>query len=348
MFEKNQPEIESEDTQATKTAGTDPSVEAPRPNRRRLLYALLIYVAAMLITGILAFVQGRNINTETQVAAASQAMNEQFELGLTDLEAGRFEIAKQRFEAIIRYDPAYPGAEDMLVEALVHVNVPTITPTSLPTATPDPSPPDQLLIQAEEAISTSDWDTAINKLLTLRGKDPTFKPTRVDGLMYIALRNRGMELIAQGLMEEGLYNLSLAARFGPLDRDALFRETLARQYILANSYIGLNWARAAELFGPLCEQGATLDSCPKFGEAAWNYGELLWNAEEICDAAEYFTASLEAWPNPDLEEEAEDAVEDCEDLRRPPPTATPEATLTPTPTPDGNGGGNGGGNGNGG
>ena len=195
---------------------------AASPRRSRLVYALLIYIAAMLVVGFLAFTQGRGINVETQSAAVAQALYEQFELGVADLEAGRYQIAHQRFEAIIRYDPAYPGAEDMLVEALIHLNVPTITPTALPTPTPDPSPPDQLLAQAEAAITAGDWDTAINKLLSLRAKDANFKTLRVDGLMYIALRNRGMILISQGSMEEGLYNLSLAARFGPLDRDALF------------------------------------------------------------------------------------------------------------------------------
>jgi tetratricopeptide (TPR) repeat protein len=341
MSDSDQLDLSQEETQASPAAALPNGEESAQPKRRRFLYAFLVYVAAMLIIGIFAFLQGRNINTETQDAAVSEALYEQFELGLADLEAGNFELARQRFEAIISYDPAYPGAEDMLVEALVFLNVPTITPTSLPTPTPDPSPPDQLLVQAEAAITESDWDTAINKLLALRGKDPTYETTRVDGLMYIALRNRGMELISMGFMEEGLYNLSLVARFGPLDRDALYRETLARQYILANSYIGLNWARAADLFGPLCEQGATLDSCPKYGEAAWSYGELLWDADDICGAAEYFTASLDAWPNPDLDEEAEDAVEECEESRRPPPTATPEFTPAPSPTPDGNGGGNG-------
>ena len=119
-------------------------------------------------------------------------------------------------------------------------------------------------------------------------------------------------------------------------------ETLARQYILANSYIGLNWGRAAELFGPLCEQGATLDSCPKFGETAWRYGEQLWDAGDICGASEQFSASLEAWPNADLEQEAKDAVDACEDSRRPPPTATPDVTPTPTPPDGGGGNGNGG------
>jgi tetratricopeptide (TPR) repeat protein len=331
-----------EPTQSHATGAETEEHEGGSSRRRRFLTALLIYIAAMVVVGGLAYIQGRNINTESETAAVTEALYEQFELGVADLEAGRFELARQRFEAIISYDPTYPGAEDMLVEALVFSNVPTITPTSLPTATPDPSPPDQLLFQAEEAISGSDWDTAINKLLALRAKDPDYETTRVDGLMYIALRNRGMALISQGFMEEGLYNLSLAARFGPLDRDALFRETLARQYVLANSYIGLNWFRAAELFGPLCAQGATLDSCPKYGDAAWRYGEQLWDAGDICGAAEYFTASLEAWPNDDLDEEKNDAVEACEDSRRPPPTATPEFTPTPTPTPDGGGGGNGG------
>lgn len=339
MSDSDQQDLSPEDTQASPIPELTTDDPVTQPRRRRLLYALLIYLAAMLLVAFLAYSQGRNLNTEAQDAAVTQALLEQFELGVADLEAGRFEIARQRFEAIISYDPSYPGAEDMLVEALVNSNVPTITPTSLPTATPDPSPPDQLLAQAEAAVTNLDWDLAIDKLLSLRAKDPGYQTARVDGLMYIALRNRGMELISQGSMEEGLYNLSLAARFGPLDRDALFRETLARQYILANSYIGLNWLRAAELFGPLCEQGATLDSCPKYGDAAWRYGEQLRDAGDVCGAAEYFTASLNAWPNSDLDKEAEEAVEQCEESQRPPPTATPEFTPTPTPTPDGGGGG---------
>lgn len=338
----DQQEPSSEDTQASQTVTSLETIQAAQPKRRRLFYVFLVYIAAMLIVSGLAYLQGRNINTETEGAAVAQALFEQFELGLADLEAGRYELAKQRFEAIIRYDPTYPGAEDMLVEVLVFLDVPTITPTTLPTSTPDPSPPEQLLAQAESAIAESDWDTAINKLLSLRGKDPSFETVRVDGLMYIALRNRGMALISQGLMEEGLYNLSLAARFGPLDRDALFRETLAQQYLLANSYIGLNWIRAAELFSSLCAQGATLDSCPKYGDAAWRYGEQLWDAGDICGAAEQFTASLAAWPNPDFDKEAEEAVEACEDSRRPPPpppeTPTPIPTPTPTATPEGGGG----------
>lgn len=315
-----------------------------RPSRRRVLYIFLAYLLALLLVGGVAYAQGRGMNRNLIDDEVSRALLEQYELGVADLEAGRYENARQRFEAIIRYDPTYPGVEDLLVEALVNTNVPTVTPPAAPTATPDPSPPEDLFTQAEAALSASDWTLAITKLLALRGKDSGYQSVRVDGMMYVALRYRGMELISGGEMEEGLYNLSLAQRFGPLDRDAMFRESLAQQYLLANSYLGLNWGRAAELFGPLCDQGATVDSCSKYGDAAWKYGDQLWDAGDPCAAQEQYGGSLDAWPHPEVEPTATKAAKACAEASAPPPP--PPATMTPTPTltptPDGSGGGNGG------
>lgn len=309
-----------------------------------MLYVLLIYIAALFIVGLFAYFQGRRTNTLLNQEQLDQALSEQYELGLADLESGRYAIARQRFEAVIQYNPEYPGAEDGLVEALLNLDVPTITPTPQATATPDPSPPDQLLADAKAAINSGDWNTVVNKLLTLRGKDPEYEKVKVDGYLYIAMRNIGMDLIAQGEMEEGLYNLSLAEQFGPLDRDALFRRTLAQQYLLANSFIGLNWARAAELFAGLCEQGATTDSCPKFADAAWNYGDQLWEAGDPCGADDQYEASLDAYEFPELEPTADKADDECEKLRATPTPPPPTPTLTPTP--DGGGGDGGDGNGN--
>ncbi len=333
-----------QETQATTSVD---AMKSGSSRRKRVLYALLIYIAALFIVGIFAYLQGRQTNAFNNDEQLSQALGEQYELGVEDLEAGRYAIARQRFEAVIQYDPEYPGAEDGLVEALIHLDVPTTTPTPQATATPDPSPPDQLLANARAAINAGDWNTVVNKLLTLRGKDPEYEKIKVDGYLYIALRNIGMDLIAQGEMEEGLYNLSLAEQFGPLDRDALFRRTLAQQYLLANSFIGLNWERAAELFAGLCEQGATTDSCPKFAEAAWKYGDQLWDADDPCGADAQYQASLDAYPFPELEPTADKADDECEKLRATPtpPPSTPTPTFTPTP--DGGGVGSGDGNGGG-
>jgi tetratricopeptide (TPR) repeat protein len=324
-----------------------PEIEAnpvTRTSRRRVFYILLAYILTLTLVGGVAYAQGRGINQNIAGEEISRALQEQFDLGVADLAAGRFENARQRFEAIIRYDPTFPGAEERLIEALVNTNVPTVTPPAAPTATPDPSPPEELFAQAQAAIGSNDWTLAINKLLALRAKDPAYQAIRVDGLMYIALRNRGMQLISAGEMEEGLYNLSLAQRFGPLDRDAMFRESLAQQYLLANSYLGLNWGRAAELFAPLCEQGATADSCSKYGNAAWKFGDQLWDAGDPCAAQEQYFGSLAAWPFPEMEPTAVEAENACAEATAPPPpppaTETPTPTLTPTP--DGSDGGNGG------
>ncbi len=110
-----------------------------------MFHIFLVYLAALVAIGLVAYFQGRGLNSAEQIAQVSEAMYEQFELGIVDLEAGRYEIARQRFEAIINFDPAYPGAEDMLVVALVNLNVPTVTPAPEPTSTPDLSPPEDLM-----------------------------------------------------------------------------------------------------------------------------------------------------------------------------------------------------------
>lgn len=321
--------------------GTPPEA---RSRRQRIRNAVLIYIAALFVVGLFAYIQGRRANLQNNEAELTQALDEQFQLGVQDLSSGRYAVARQRFEAVIQYDPEYPGAEDALVEALLNLDIPTITPTPQATPTPDPSPPEQLFADAKAAIDTGDWNTVINKLLSLRGKDPEYQKVKVDGYLYIALRNRGMDLIAQGEMEEGLYNLSLAEQFGPLDRDALFRRTLAQQYLLANSFIGLNWDRAAELFEGLCDQGATSDSCPKFADAAWKYGDQLWDAGDVCGADSRYQDSIEAYTFPELEPTADKARKVCATETAPPPKPTKTPGPTDTPTPDG-GGGNGDGDG---
>ena len=356
MLSGQPPSGTPDDTQPIKatsqpiTAIPDAEPTPRRLSRRRWLWFALLYLVAILVIGLLAFTQGRRANLVQSQDQVAQFLQEQFELGLRDLDAGQYELARQRFEAIVRYDPNFPGAEKILIEICLALNVPTVTPTPRPTMTPDPAPPEELFDQARTALANSDWTTVINKLLTLRSKDPSYRSVEADGMMYIALRNRGMELIAQGQMEEGLYDLSLAERFGPLDREAGFRRTLAEQYLWANSFFGLNWARAAELFNPLCQQGATLDSCPKYAEAAWKYGDQLWAADDPCGAKDQYGGSLSAWENGTRAPTATEASVACETATAPPPPPpkptetptlegtptgefTPEGTPTETPTP---------------
>ena len=96
--------------------------------RRRWLWFVLLYLAAILVVGLLAFAQGRRANLMQNQDQVVQFLQEQFELGLRDLDAKQYELARQRFEAIVRYDPNFPGAEEMLIEIYLAVNVPTVLP----------------------------------------------------------------------------------------------------------------------------------------------------------------------------------------------------------------------------
>lgn len=329
---------EPEDTQPTEIT---PEINSPSgviepsngdPRRRRWIWYVLLYILVVVVVGSIAFLQGRSAQQTREQDQISQFLQEQFELGIEDLNAGQYELARQRFEAIARYDPSFPGVQEILVEIYVVLNIPTITPTLEPTPTPDPSPPEELFAHAQTALAEGDWTTVINKLLALRSKDPTYRSVEADGMMYIALRNRGMELISQGFMEEGLYDLSLAERFGPLDREAGYRRTLAQQYLFANSYFGLNWERAADLFETLCAQGATIDSCYKFGEASWYFGDQLMAASEPCAAMEQYDRSLSSWEWDMRFPTATEAANICATALAPPPVSP---TPSETPTPDG-------------
>jgi tetratricopeptide (TPR) repeat protein len=329
---------EPEDTQPTdKPPEINPPSGVIEPSkgdtrRRRWIWYVLIYILVVAVVGTVAFLQGRSTLQTREQDQITQFLQEQFELGIEDLNSGQYELARQRFEAIARYDPSFPGVQEILIEIYVILNVPTITPTFEPTPTPDPSPPEELFAHAQTALTEGDWTMVINKLLALRSKDPTYRSVEADGMMYIALRNRGMDLIAQGLMEEGLYDLSLAERFGPLDREAGYRRTLAQQYLFANSYFGLNWERAANLFETLCAQGATIDSCYKFGEAAWYYGDQLMSASDPCAAMEQYDRSLSSWEWDVRFPIATEAANICATALAPPPVSP---TPSETPTPDG-------------
>lgn len=329
---------EPEDTQPTEnTPKINPpsGVIEPSPGdyrRRRWIWYVLIYILVVAVVGTVAFLQGRSVLQTREQDQITQFLQEQFELGIDDLNTGQYELARQRFEAIARYDPSFPGVQEILIEIYVVLNIPTITPTFEPTSTPDPSPPEELFAHAQTALADGDWTTVINKLLALRSKDPTYRSVEADGMMYIALRNRGMDLIAQGLMEEGLYDLSLAERFGPLDREAGYRRTLAQQYLFANSYFGLNWERAANLFETLCAQGATIDSCYKFGESAWYFGDQLMSASDPCAAMEQYDRSLSSWEWDVRFPTATEAANMCATALAPPPVSP---TPSETPTPDG-------------
>jgi tetratricopeptide (TPR) repeat protein len=319
------------------TKPTEPSAPAAPSLLRRLRWPLLLLLVALVLGGISGYLVGTHQREATQREAVAQRAREQFDLGVEDLQAGRFELARQRFEYVIRLDPIYPGAPERLAEALVALRAGTATPVALATPTPNLAPVEDLFTEAMAALDQEDWTTAIDLLIGLRAKDGTFRAVEVDGMFYNAFRNRGVQRIAeQGLLEEGIYDMSRAERFAPLDRDANNWRSWAELYLQADSYMGLNWAKAAQYFAEVFAVAPYLrgDAYVKYATASQEYGEQLFAAGDPCGAEAQFEISLNAWLNATLFPTATEAWVKCEESQYvPPPAETPTPTETPTETP---------------
>jgi tetratricopeptide (TPR) repeat protein len=303
---------------------------------------LLIPLAAM-AAGLGGYLSGAGARETSRQEAVKEIARSQFELGLADLEAGRYELARQRFEYVIQVDPTYPGAAEMLVQALVNIEEPILEATPVASPTPNLAPVDEMFAQAEEAFAAQDWTRVIDTLIALRAKDPTYRAVDADGMMYVALRNRGLHLIRnEWELEAGLYDLARAERFGPLDKEAEDWRFSARYYLLANSYFGLNWGLSTDLFLELCVPAAVWDSCDRASVSAEGYADLLDEAGDPCEAVR----QIDEWEWPSdlpilqpIYDVHSTLNSRCEASRPPEPTITPTPdgipTETPTETPPG-------------
>ncbi len=295
---------------------------------------LLLVPLAAVIAGLFGYFGGQAQREQAQAQALAALAGEQFAQGMDDLQAGRYSLARQRFEYVIRLDPAFPEAADRLVEALSHIQTPIQGGAATPTPTVNLAPVEELFDQARAALSQADWTRVLDTLLALRAKDPAYRAVEVDGMMYVALRNRGLDRIRnQWQLELGMYDLSRAARFGPLDKDATDWQTTAGLYLQANSYIGLRWDLSIDLFLDLCLAGVW-DSCDKLATAVPNYADFLLGLmdEDPCTAQSMFDSW--GWPvDMPVMQPIYDALAttnaECARLN---PTAAPEPTPTETPT----------------
>jgi hypothetical protein len=334
----------------TPPGGTTPPTGTPRRRRRPVWWHWLVGIPlyGMLVLGVAGLAgywTGLDQRASAEAALSNEALKEQFDLGVQDLLAQRYELARQRFDYILSVDPNYPGALELLEEARVALNQPTLTPSPVPSPTTDLSPTptlnlgslDGLFAAAQAAQVSGDWDGVINALLALRGQSPDYRRQEANQLLYSALRNRGLQKIWNGDQEPGIYDLTLAQRLAPLDSQAQSWLNSAAFYLFANSYFGLDPALATQNFSSLCAAGIW-DSCFKFARAAWEYADLLFkDQDDPCAAVQQYAASLDTYSDSAREPTATKAAEVCMTATAPRPTATPtitlEATLFFTETP---------------
>jgi len=274
---------------------------------------------------------------------AGEASN-QYILAQQDIALGNFDRARQRLEYIIKIDPNYPNVSEQLALVLTQQRI-TATPTLMPTPTLTPTPDyrgrDELFGQAQNQLIARDWSGAIETLLLLRKNYPDFMVVKVDGMLFVALRNRGIDKIAQlHDLEGGNYDLTLAERFGPLDAEANNWRNWAELYIRGASFWGVDWGQSVYYFSQLAAAAPNLSDIAgwtatnRYLDALLGYGDWLAARGQWCDAQTQYDTYMMLLANPQVEPTAVFAADQCAQGSIPEVTPGGEVTSTPeTPLP---------------
>lgn len=347
---------ENETTTQTQLEGEEAKKAKKKFFERRSGWIIAV-AGLVLVILILAAVTGaaRGINdrvslAETQAAPRIQA---QLDGARQDIEEGRYEVALSRLNWILEEMADFLSDEELAEVGEVYsqtlvlisqIVTPTPRPTPVPTEpvntpTPDLRGEQDLFDNAKKFMEDRAWNDVILTLAALRQKDLTFRTVQVDGMLYIALRNRGLEkILAQGSLEPGIYDLTLAERFAPLDSRAEGIRTWTRLYLSGASYWEIDWAQVVFYFEqvyphvPNLRDGTFMTATDRYRLGAIEYANQLAALGEYCLAQEYYERALAIISNPEIQPTAQWVGEACASGEEAPPPPTQEE-VQPTPTP---------------
>ncbi len=322
-------------------SASDPSATQPgQPSRLHRPFSILgLSFAFILLVAIALAAYGgyrAGLQQHAQEFRATQTieLQQQYNLGLTDLAGGRYAVAADRFEYILKLDPAYPGASDALTRARAALNV-TATPTRAPIPTPASQSSADWLAAAQQYVAAEDWDSALSQLTALRGADPTYELTQVNQLLFTAFRERGVVRLLGDEMEGGIFDLTQAEAFGPLDDEAKNYRAWARLYLNAQSFWGLDWPTTLLNLQLLYTLAPNFkDTSTKYYQATLHYADQLARAGDQCAAANQYALSQTVFIDQTIADTLATAQVAC--LLTPTATPTLDPALTPpieTPTP---------------
>jgi len=313
-------------------------------------FMLVIYLALAMfcfiaLSGTAGWMSGRGQYNVTATLEAEKYLFEQYALAKDDLVSGRYELARQRFEYIFVRSPEFLDVADQWLQVMAIINttqIPALSPTEaivVITPTRDPRPIEELFTQSKVLIAAQDWVQAIDTLAALRREDPAYQFVQVDGMLYLALRNRGADkILNQGNLEGGLYDFALAEKFGPLDYQASNYRDWARLYLIGNSFWYAYPDIAASYYGqvaavaPNLRDASGLTAFYRYWASLVQYGDKLAGEHQWCLAAEQYRIALNALADNTISATATFADQQCLFLT---PSATASATATPSPSATG-------------
>lgn len=308
-----------------------------------LLLAFLV-IAVGVFAGIRS---GLNTRLTTERGKRLEIAAEYFNYGIDSMNQGNYELAKSQFMYVNDLVPGFPGLLERLTEVEMKLAM-ALTPIATLTLTPTPDTRGigEMFNQAKQAIQAQDWNAALSNLESMRNLEPGYNAIEADAMYYLVLRMLGVQQINGGDLESGIYDLTLAARFAPLDREAEGSREWARRYLTAAAYWGIDWEAVVNLFEPIASNWPYLQdingrtAISRFIEGMIRFGDQYAARGDACNAFHQYQRARDSLSQIG-QNESFVLQGDTEDLQTKidkvflvcyPPTATPEPTYTPTPT----------------
>jgi hypothetical protein len=327
-------------------AEENPNIEKPvekahKPKRGWWIFGGILLILLLAAAGsYLGYQEAMRQRLAKQSSQVTLETTTQFQLVDQDIAAKRLSVARQRLDYIIKLDPSFPGAQEKLAQVMYLASI-TETPTPAPTPTLTPTVDtrgvEDLYNQAIQFMASKDWDKVINELDQLRKQNVSYRVYDVDGLYYMALRNRGADkILKNGQLQEGLYDLALAEKFGPLDGDANGYRNWANLYLTGQAYWGVDWQKVVDIFTqiypsyPGLRDSSGITATERFRQASISLGDQQMTAAKPCDADKNYKAALQLSNDAQVSEKEANAANACS-VGNTPPTQAPTSTgASPT------------------
>ena len=315
----------------------------------RGLVALVVII--LIILGILGgYESGMSQRYAAKNTQNGAQLQDQYQLGMQAMAAGNYDLADQYFKFVIKTDPNYPGIQASYSDLQIKKKVsptPLFSQTPFLSPTPDMRGAQEIFNTAQNLLNSGNWDGALTNLDSLRKENPTYRTAEVDGMYYMALRQRGVAKITASCkdtnLEGGIYDLTLAEHFigtGNLDSYSQSLRIYARFYIIGASFWDQDWTQAQYFFAqvmtgyPNMSDSSCQSATKRWYLATIKYAEQLTAAGDFCGAATQYASALNVNDpfNSTLQPTADAAQNQCGGGGNLAPT---EGTLIPSETPTG-------------
>ncbi len=269
-----------------------------------VLLGILLMLGVVILGGVFGYNSAISARQAEYNRKAKMAAAEQYTLALSDIEQGQYANAKTRLDYVIGIDQNYPGAQELYQEVIILLYptaspTPMMTSTPAPTATPDTRGEEEMFQSIQQAMYSQQWESALDQMDALRDKNLDYRGLEVDSMYYIALRNYGIQLINSGYLESGIYKITLAESFGPIDSNASSQRDAARSYLAGAGFWEINWSKALEYYANaaavspnMMDQATRLTANQRYGEASFEVGNQYVAAEDYCGALPYYQQGL--------------------------------------------------------